>query len=96
MSHTPGPWWAGTDEDAHMVYAGDCEAVADTLREDGDSITEAANALLIAAAPDLLHALKELCRWCCRPGDDSKHDDGYDNARKLAREAVARAEGRTT
>jgi len=43
---------------------------------------------------DLLAALKELKRWCVRPGDDGKHDDGYDAAMALARVALAKATGR--
>lgn len=61
--HTPGPWWTGSDEDAHMVYSGNAstvEAVADCGRDDGDAHAEEANARLIAAAPDLLMALKRL------------------------------------
>jgi hypothetical protein len=61
MPHTPGPWFAGTDEDAHVIYnADESEVVADTLREDGDAETEAANARLVAAAPDLLAACESV------------------------------------
>ena len=58
--HTPGKWWAGSDDDAHMVYVtteDGVEAVADAGRDDGDAEAEAANAQLMAAAPDLLAAL---------------------------------------
>lgn len=68
--HTPGPWWAGGDDDAHMVYSGDVDtvdAVADCGRDDGDAEAEAANARLISAAPDLLAAcelaLESYTRW---------------------------------
>jgi hypothetical protein len=60
MAHTPGPWYTGIDEDCHMVYSGDADVVADTLRDDGDAETESANATLISAAPELLAALEIL------------------------------------
>lgn len=52
--HTPGEWWAGTDEDANIVYDADSMRVAETTRDDGDDVQETANARLIAATPDLL------------------------------------------
>lgn len=86
---TPGPWWAGTDEDAHMVYAGDCNEVASTLREDGDSIAEEANARLIAAAPELLYSCIELIGELC--------SEGYVGTGPVTRAqaAVNKAEGRS-
>lgn len=60
--HTPGPWHTGTHEDAHIVYDGDCGFVADAGRDDGEAETEAANARLIAAAPDLLAACERAAR----------------------------------
>jgi len=50
--HTPGPWTA----EEGFVYAGE-RWVADCLM--GYGIHDIANAQLIAAAPDLLGALKE-------------------------------------
>ena len=58
--HTPGPWRTGTDEDAHVIYDDNLDAIADTLRDDGDAETERANAHLIAAAPDLLAVVEAL------------------------------------
>ena len=50
QKHTPGPWWCGTRRDA---VRGDY--VVFPLPEDAEI---EANARLIAAAPELLHALK--------------------------------------
>lgn len=41
---------------------------------------------------DLLAALKLLLHNACRPGDDGKYDDLYDDARTAAYAAVAKAE----
>jgi hypothetical protein len=51
-AHTPGPWKAKGD----VVLAPGPRSVADVY---GDDITAPANARLIAAAPELLHALIE-------------------------------------
>lgn len=56
--HTPGPWWASNLEvgTAPMMMVKVCNHVS------GSNHAEAkANALLIAAAPDLLEVLQKLC-----------------------------------
>ena len=60
MPHTPGPWHTGTDEDGHVVYNESGGFIADAGLDDGDEGEEAANARLIAAAPDLLAACQEI------------------------------------
>lgn len=92
IKHTPGPW---TTKEL-QVYAEDGNGstlahVYDPSRDHDHSEAEA-NALLIAAAPDLLEALRFLL---------SKVDDlsGYwkedtDHAVRDAQEAIAKAEGR--
>lgn len=64
MNHTPGPWtfedrddegldgniWSPNNQDIAMVYCTDMERGM-------------ADARLISAAPDLLHALEELLIW---------------------------------
>ena len=87
MSHTPGPWeihpYADNEGDIH---GGDGKLVC--MMRQGDTDPEddwSADARLIAAAPDLLAALKELVDdcdgllgWNCDP----------------AKRAIAKAEGR--
>ncbi len=60
VTHTPGPWHTGTGKAEIIVYATDGYAVADAKVYHGRHAEgEAeANARLIAAAPDLLAALK--------------------------------------
>jgi hypothetical protein len=63
--HTPGPWAVETadDGDSQCVIStdslyGDCVAITRDLSQDFD--TGEANALLIAAAPEILEALQRL------------------------------------
>jgi len=92
--HTPGPWQAypGFLNDAdYRVYDVDGEFL--TTADD----THAANARLIAAAPDLLEALDWLL--ACVTADKSAekypgdHDDRLELAKACARTALAKAMG---
>ena len=58
LKATPGPWHVGGAHGA-IVYAGDGYAVASCATYHGRFSNEEAekNSLLIAAAPDMLHAL---------------------------------------
>jgi len=85
-SHTPGPWIRSAslaiwrDRGATMVASVLCDSVSEP------SIEEVANACLIAAAPDLLAALKD---WVEEPFRvDWKRIDA-------ARAAITKAEGRS-
>jgi hypothetical protein len=82
--HTPGPWKLGDDaliEDAEgMPFAG---AFWDD--EDIPQEVSIANARLMAAAPDLLEALKDMIGRCT----------GADTYFPEAVAAIAKAEGRT-
>lgn len=95
-SHTPGPWVLG--ECRRMTVGGFGFPVAD---KDGntpafvaswrDNAAEegSANARLIAAAPDMLAALKAAERWMSGEGIAT-------DALDMVRAAIARAEGRTS
>ena len=90
MSHTPGPWhYRRGDEWSHSVVthhgtlpdgSQNCWTVADInkMREPEHE----ANARLIAAAPELLEALKRLLT-----------DEDYPQAERVARAAIAKATG---
>lgn len=61
-THTPGPWTLG-DEDSPLLLSSDNAYVAQVLSRDEKGALRpsyAADAALIAAAPDLLAALKLL------------------------------------
>jgi hypothetical protein len=94
--HTPGPWEAanpvrfmGTDF-IPVVREGDDLHVCEVYAHEGDKITEieVANARLIAAAPDLLDALKMARSYIIATG--AKHWE-KDLAKVDA--AIAKAEG---
>jgi len=66
MSHTPGPWYIETDhitEKPEFIRAHIDGEMFDLLNFDCDETENTnANARLIAAAPDLLHALRLMLR----------------------------------
>lgn len=101
--HTPGPWRAQKPlrqglvvdrkweivaplEGGEMVIVGEHTGV-DCLRE--------ANARLIAAAPEMLEALREIHkRWCCpEPSRLKDWSARCDVMADYARAAIAKAEG---
>jgi hypothetical protein len=90
MKHTPGPWIVveGEDDNGNACFIVDCQdglnfdfAIA-TLHGSDDQ----ANAKLIAAAPDLLEALADLC-YCVGAAYGESH------VYKEARAAIAKATG---
>lgn len=92
---TLGPWWA----DEFYVYAGsDCIGMCDT--DNGSDARYAANALLMAAAPDLLEMAKLFERCVEYEIRRSRKDGDEEGARlktvtlNLIRNAIAKAEGR--
>jgi hypothetical protein len=103
MTHTPGPWYAyradyqGRPDEAPIFVVGPSEfhtvakVRAGNTDDDLPKQTEA-NALLIAAAPELLAALKAvLTVW--HDATATRHDDAAAEAAALA--AIAKAEGST-
>lgn len=95
MSHTPGPWHVIPDDSRPDVTAaifGCIANVADTTAI--DKATRAANAHLIAAAPDMRHALDiarsaiELLAACTTPRQKT------DETLAIIDAAIAKAEGK--
>jgi hypothetical protein len=87
--HTPGPWVAENITGTCWQIDAESDAVATTqfcyARE------TAANARLMAAAPDLLAALKEILPW-----HDSHPAEATNNPLiNRCRAAIAKAEGRS-
>jgi len=95
--HTPGPWMIGDEskkENPLMVYCDDSlgSRVADCSTS-GHGLTLAqdrANARLIAAAPDLLKAARELFAALGAPSNHMHIED----ARFAVLAAIKKAEGR--
>ncbi len=95
-NNTPGPWATG-DHDWHTILGPDtrfkegrkalgCVATVDATENEAEDL---ANARLIAAAPELLHAL-HLCQIRVFMLEGSENE-----AYEAARVAIARAQGRT-
>jgi hypothetical protein len=73
MSYTPGPWVRGEIHDRHIVKDGNGNLVADAAGPSNlKQETREANARLIASAPSLLAALKQLMEW-----EGYDHEAGY-------------------
>lgn len=98
VGHTPGPWTVGGDSGNAWIQPLDpaasciCDLVVsgfdrDTCETFMTAIDEA-NANLIAAAPDLLAALKELLTFAPSPWSEQRH------AIERSEAAIAKAEGR--
>lgn len=88
-NHTPGPWFAkgryiGTKN--HMSYIGECRDVNGNWSDDAKA---SADAQLIASAPELLEALKEVFVIGDRLVDDVYGREFVEKAKA----AIAKAEG---
>lgn len=96
--HTPGPWKAGRPDmgtlvdgvESKWIYAGGKYVAVASGRVSDDWFEIMANARLIAAAPELLDALK-LCAAVC--AGETMHKDGLIKALDTALAAIAKAEG---
>lgn len=111
---TPGPWKARDYANNEGGVWIDCDAYANkgkgrclggticNVYKLGDPTMQAANAALIAAAPDLLEALQGLNYYgeigngfCCCPRQNWQDDDSlHSTACADARRAIRKAEGR--
>lgn len=80
MSHTPGPWYVRTDGTIGSVQRGGM-VVAHPVIEPKNEGDQAANARLIAAAPDLLAA----CEKALYALKGREHDGFLRNAIKKAK-----------
>lgn len=99
LKHSPGPWklqaWEALDQDgaieacgSQVVDANGCMIAACTI--EGSTEMEEADARLIAAAPDLLEALKLIAAEAAE-GAGSIGPAGWMGA--IARVAIAKATG---
>ena len=84
--HTPGPWQLGTESEGFFIANGE-------LRPDiAKRITSAADARLIAAAPELLAALQDIAKYTSATHADCAVQVLSENAR-IAQAAIAKAIG---
>ena len=94
--HTPGPWKAELNGDGHattgLVLADDPYGVVATVsRRWQDCETQTADASLIAAAPDLLEALKAVLTETSAPATHI----AFRQLREQVLAAIAKAQGDT-
>jgi hypothetical protein len=98
MSHTPGPWEARWPKfDALILDAAERVIASVSFNDHADTECEA-NAHLLAAAPELLDALKNLIPLAEYAPDElgtAKEAAEAKNQIELARVAIAKAEGRS-
>lgn len=90
-SHTPGPWVANRACGSSDVRVFGCGYQLAILTG-GEITRDIANANLIAAAPEMLAALKMIAHATAPSPDDGGH---HENAYTLAIEAIAKAKGET-
>ena len=95
--HTPGPWcFHGQHSEIHSAIDENGNQVIADMNSDNDFTREvnAANARLIASAPDLLAALDALVQRCVSLDRSATHE-GMLNCEAMAhaRTAIARARG---
>ena len=95
MTHTPGPWRVRKDEPGKWLLKqeGNGGLYLFDLRECPGIAATDANARLIAAAPDLLAALRALITEWDRPREIPADPDWCDAIVGQARAAIAKAEG---
>jgi hypothetical protein len=88
MSNTPGPWHTSRSE--VYVYAKDehDEPIAEIYAVNGWDQAKA-DARLIAAAPELLEALKQIRD--AEPSEDKTAAEDWRDLRAIARAAIAKA-----
>lgn len=97
MKHTPGPWHI--NEDQKDCGAGKLSIEAKDeyfIAQVDESVSQEANAKLIAAAPELLEALRELDECYCEAGNDLSKEDRHRHRMTLikARAAIEKATGK--
>ena len=91
MKHTPGPWIVNESQEDCLYGKVSIETEGEYfIAQVDESINQAANARLIAAAPELLEALQRLSAQCTRlrlPGQPET------DAEKTARAVIAKTTG---
>ena len=97
MSHTPGPWQVQRRD--MSIRDSKNRPVAGAIAHDGTDVSRQAedNANLIAAAPELLEALKVARKWMTEPREREPNYifREHDEAVEFVDAAIAKAEGKS-
>jgi hypothetical protein len=92
MTHTPGPWRVHSEVPNRIILNGSaCYEVECSTSE--SALCNHADMRLIAAAPELLAALRDVADDCERRLRKGKDQGDLDTLR-VCRRAIAKAEGR--
>ena len=95
--HTPGPWWIDWNVSRLDIFSSDAATLVATLRRsalsEGIDETAKANARLIAAAPELFEALRELYALVRGKAPSLLEDTsgGSDRVAMMCEDAIAKA-----
>lgn len=92
--HTQPPWTCDADG---FIRDARGRIIAQVSQVSDDPDESVSNGFLIEAAPDMLAALRELAHWPLATDDDIRNKDAgiaLAAARRFARAAIAKAEGR--
>lgn len=92
-AHTPGPWKCAAASSCLVCDSAELQ-VASVARREGSGV-QAANAALIAAAPELLERLRARVRECPCCGDPDFPTDLMCDECAADIPLIARAEGRS-
>lgn len=92
--HTPGPWVVKSARSGFYVES-QFDVIVESLDEYGryGAIDDEANARLIAAAPELLEALKSIAEFWNRDQNEEAMIGACWHAVETAEAAIAKAEG---
>jgi len=92
---TPGPWelWPLEDSDSVRIFAG-THYVGSIGNSDDEPSQTRANGHLIAAAPDMYEALKEIARADTIAHSTGKYSLVVESCAESARAAISKAEGK--
>jgi hypothetical protein len=91
--HTPGPWAAAPTDGGFAVYEDDGEGNGDHIQCIPGHPRGEANARLIAAAPELLSALRDMVQREAYLYPDSESNVILDAARAAIAKATGQGEG---
>ena len=96
-THTPGPWFARSDDDGKSWSVISASMTTKSticyIYGNRSAAVKPIDARLIAAAPDMLAALK--LALPCVIGIEERHGDGPSPVRLAVEVAIAKADGRT-
>lgn len=93
VKHTKGPWTLKITRDGWEIVSADGESFMGEASYYPWQSGNIADAILIAAAPDLLEALRDMEAYCAPYAEDFEPEDAVSEAFSNARAAISKATG---